>query len=129
MTLILAAKFVAYGTCLFLIPFCLQAYLTPLASLNVRSIGLLPAEDDRLTGLSNIRGSIGGLRLAIIAMMGLGAYSMNPQLCLGAAITLGGVSGGRLLSLVLEGWNTPSFVTGTAEVVMVLSMLHLGAFI
>lgn len=129
MTSILAAKIIAYGTCLFLLPFWLQAYFKPLASLNLKSIGLVPAEGDRLNGLSNLRGSVGGLRLTIIITMGVGAYTMSPDLCLAAAVAVGTVSSGRLLSLALDGWHKVSFITAASELVMALAMLHLGAWV
>ena len=125
-TTLAAAKFVVYGTCLFLLPFWLQAYFTPLASLNINSIGLLPSVTAELVGLSNIRGTVGGLRLAIIAMAFIGAFYKKPDLLLGAAITVGVVSLGRFISLVMDGWELISFVTAVGEVVIVLSMLHLG---
>lgn len=126
---IIAAKVVAYGTCVFLTPFWLKAYFQPMSPLSVRSIGLEPSEGDRLTGLSNIRGSIGGLRLAIIAMIVLGAYLQNPDLLLGAAILVGSVSAGRFISLPFDGWNGLSFFTAASEVLIAASLLHLGGFI
>ena len=125
-TLLAAAKFVVYGTCLFLLPFWFQAYFTPLASLNIDSIGLLPSATAELVGLSNIRGTVGGLRLAIIGMAFIGAFYKKPDLLLGAAITVGVVAFGRFISLVVDGWELISFLTAAGEVVIVLSMLYLG---
>ena len=129
MILIIAANVVVYGTCLFLIPFWLKAYFDPMSPLSLGSIGLVPSETDRLTGLSNIRGSVGGLRLGIIAMMGIGAYFQRPDLCLGAAILVGAIAAGRFLSLPLDGWNKLSFITASSEVIMVASLLYNGGFI
>lgn len=129
MSTILAAQFVAYGTCLFLTPFCLKAYFDPMSAMNIRSIGLVPSETARLTGLSNIRGSVGGLRLGIIAMMAIGTYYQRPDLCLAAAILVGAVSAGRFTSLAFDGWETMSFVTASWEAVMVACLLHLGGFV
>ena len=129
MFLIIAAKFVSYATCVFLTPFWLKAYFQPLSPLSVRSIGLEPSPEDRVTGLSNIRGSIGGLRLGIIAMSLAGLYFDRPDLCLGAAILVGAVSLGRYISLPFDGWNGLSFFTASAEVVIVASLLHVGGFI
>ncbi len=123
-TLLAAAKFVVYGTCVFLLPFWFQAYFTPLASLNIDSIGLLPSETAELVGLSNIRGTVGGLRLAIIGMSFFGAFYKKPDLLLGAAITVGVVSLGRFISLAMDGWELISFVTAAGEVVIVLSLLY-----
>jgi hypothetical protein len=119
------AKIVVYGTCLFLLPFWFQAYFTPLASLNIDSIGLLPSETAELVGLSNIRGTVGGLRLAIISLAFIGAFYKRPDLLLAAAITVGVVALGRFISLAIDGWELISFVTAAGEVVIVLSMLHL----
>lgn len=124
-----AAKFVAYGTCVFLIPFCAAAYLVPLSSLSLGSIGLEPAQSDTLTGLSNIRGSIGGLRLGIIAMAALGTYYQRRDLCLGAAIVVSAVAAGRFVSLGLDGWNLMSFVTAASEVVITVALLRVGGFL
>ena len=124
-TLLVAAKVMVYGTCLFLLPFWFQAYFTPLASLNILSIGLLPSAEAELVGLSNIRGTVGGLRLAIICMAFIGAYYKRRDLLLGAAITVGVVSLGRFISLAFDGWELISFVTAAGEVLIVLSMLHL----
>ncbi len=128
-TLSIAAKIVVYGSCLFLLPFWLQAYFTPMASLNLNSIGLIPAEADELVGLSNIRGSVGGLRLAIIILMFAGTYFKKPQLSLSAAIIVGAVAIGRFLSLGLDGWELISFITAAGEVVMVFSLLYLGGYL
>lgn len=124
-TLLAAAKIVVYGTCLFLLPFWLAAYFMPLASFNIDSIGLLPSESAELVGLSNIRGSVGGLRLAIIIMAFIGAFYKRRDLLFGAAITVGVVALGRFISLALDGWELISFVTAAGEVLIVLSLLHL----
>ena len=129
MTSILAAKIVAYGTCLFLAPFFVKAYFDPMSRLSLSSIGLEPSESDRVTGLSNIRGSIGGLRLAIITMIAIGTYYGRADLLLGAAILVGSISAGRFLSLAFDGWNWLSFATAAGEVVIVVSLLHVGDFI
>lgn len=129
MTSLLAAKLVAYGTCLFLVPFFLKAYFDPMSRLSLSSIGLVPSESDRVTGLSNIRGTVGGLRLAIIAMIAIGTYYERPDLALGAAILVGAIAGGRFLSLGMDGWNWLSFITASGEVLIVVSLLHIGGFI
>jgi hypothetical protein len=129
MTSILAAQIVAYGTCLFLLPFFLKAYFDPMSRLSLASIGLVPSESDRITGLSNIRGSVGGLRLAIIAMIAIGTYFERPDLALGAAILVGAVALGRFVSLGMDGWNWLSFATASGEVVIVVSLLHIGGFV
>ena len=123
------ARFVAYGTCLFLTPFFLAAYFDPMSGMSLGSIGLVPSETDVVTGLSNIRGSVGGLRLAIIAMIAIGTYYRRRDLCLGAAILVAAVSAGRFISLGLDGWNLLSFVTASGEVVIAAAMLHLGGFL
>lgn len=126
---IAAAKFIAYATCVFLTPFWLKAYFQPLSPLSIRSIGLEPSAEDRVTGLSNIRGSIGGLRLAIIVMSFVGVYFGRPDLCLGAAILVGAISLGRFISLPFDGWNGLSFFTASSEVLIAASLLHVGGFI
>lgn len=125
-SLLIAAKVVVYSTCLFLLPFWFQAYFTPLASFNIDSIGLLPSDTAELVGLSNIRGTVGGLRLAIMSMAFIGAFYKKPDLLLGGAITVGVVSLGRFISLAVDGWELISFITAVGEVVIVLSMLYLG---
>lgn len=125
----LAAKFVAYSTVAFLTPFCLAAYLVPLSTFNLGSIGLEPSVADYLTGISNIRGSIGGLRLGIIAMLIGGARYGRRDLSLAAAILVGAVSAGRFVSLGLDGWNLMSFITASWEVVITVAMLHLGGLL
>lgn len=122
--LLIAAKIVVYATCLFLLPFWFQAYFTPLASLNIESIGLVPSASAELVGLSNIRGTVGGLRLAIIVMAFIGAYFKRPDLLLGAAITVGVVALGRFISLAFDGWELISFITAAGEVLIVLSLLY-----
>lgn len=129
MTSTLAAQIVAYGTCLFLAPFYLAAILAPSSRLSLGSIGLAPSGPDPAPGLSNIRGTVGGLRLAIIAMIVLGVSAGRPDLSLAAAVTVGAVASGRFVSLALDGWNWLSFATAAGEVVIVLSLLHLGDFI
>lgn len=123
------SKFVAYGTCVFLTPFFLAAYFDPLSALSLESIGLVPSETERVTGLSNIRGTVGGLRLGIIVMIAIGTYRKSRDLCLGAAILVGAVSLGRFVSLGLDGWNLLSFITAAGEVVIVAAVLHIGGFI
>lgn len=122
------SRFVAYGTCLFLTPFFLLAYFAPMAPMNLSSIGLVPSETDAIVGLSNIRGSVGGLRLGIIAMIAIGVYYRRRDLCLAAGILVAAVSAGRFISLVLDGWNSVSFITAAYEVVIVAAVLHLGGF-
>lgn len=68
------SKFIVYSTVLFLLPFWILAYFSPMASMNIESIGLVPSETAQIVGLSNIRGSIGGLRLAIITLIVIGTY-------------------------------------------------------
>lgn len=128
MNLTHASKFVAYATCLFLAPFYLAAAFDPMSGLSVNSIGLVPMQHDTLTGLSNIRGSVGGLRLGIIAMILGGTYFKRRDLCLAAAILVAAVAAGRFISLGLDGWNLLSFVTAAGEVVITASMLHVGGF-
>ena len=128
MNLTHAAKFVAYGTCLFLVPFYVAAAFDPLSALSVSSLGLVPMETDTLTGLSNIRGSVGGLRLGIIAMTFGGTYFKRRDLCLAAAMLVAAVAAGRFISLGLDGWNLLSFITAAGEVVITASLLHLGGF-
>lgn len=123
------AKIVAYGTCLFLLPFWWAAYFAPLSSLSLDSIGLIPNAADHSTGLSNIRGSVGGLRLGIIAMIAIGTFYRRRDLCLAAALLVGAVSAGRFLSLGLDGWNLLSFTTAAGEIVITLAMLQLGGFL
>ena len=123
------AKLVAYGTCLFLTPFFVLAYFAPMAPMNLDSIGLVPAETTTILGLSNIRGSVGGLRLAIIAMIAIGVSQQRRDLCLGAGILVAAVSLGRFISLVVDGWDLVSFITAAAEVVIVAAVLHLGGFL
>ena len=129
MDLTLAAQIVACGTCLFLAPFFLAAYFAPMSRINLSSVGLVPSESDRIAGLSNLRGTVGGLRLAIIAMIAFGAYYDRSDLLLGAAILVGSIAAGRYLSLGLDGWNQRSFITATGELVIIASLLHLGGFI
>lgn len=129
MTSTLTAQIVAYGTCLFLVPFYLAAAFAPTSRLSLESIGLAPSGSDPIPGLSNIRGTVGGLRLAIIAMILVGVAADRPDLSLAAAITVGAVAAGRFVSLALDGWNWLSFATAAGEVVIVLSLLHLGDFI
>ena len=124
-----ASKFVAYSTCVFLTPFCLVAYFDPMSTLSLSSIGLEPSQAEFITGLSNIRGSIGGLRLGIIAMLVLGARFRRRDLCLSAAILVGAVSAGRFISLGVDGWQLLSFITASWEVLISVSMLHLGGFL
>lgn len=115
----------AYTTCVFLTPFCLAATFDPTSYLSLSSIGLEPAASATLTGLSNIRGSIGGLRLGIIAMIAVGTYGRRRDLCLGAAILVAAVAMGRFISLALDGWELLSFVTASSEVMITAAMLHL----
>lgn len=120
-----AAKFVAYATCVFLTPFCLAAYLDPTSWLNASSVGLEPSPSDPLTGLSNLRGSIGGLRFGIIAAAALGTWQRRGDLCLAAAIIVAAVAAGRFLSLALDGWEPLSFATAASEVVITAALVHL----
>ena len=129
MNLTLAAQIVSYGTCLFLLPFFLAAYFAPMSRINLASVGLVPTESNRIAGLSNLRGTVGGLRLAIIAMILFGAYDGRSDLLLAAAILVGAIAAGRYLSLGLDGWNKTSFITATGELVIVAALLHLGGFV
>ena len=72
-----------------------------------------------------VRGSIGGLRLGIIAMIAVGTYGRRRDLCLGAAILVAAVAMGRFISLALDGWELLSFVTASSEVMITAAMLHL----
>ena len=128
-TLFMASKFVAYSTVLFLLPFWVLAYFYPMATMNIDSIGLLPSETAQIVGLSNIRGSIGGLRLAIIVLIIIGTYYKKQDILLAVAFLVGSISFGRYLSLVIDGWDIISFITATGEVIIVLSLLHIKQFI
>lgn len=112
-----------------LTPFFLAAYFAPVSTLSLGSIGLVPAADEVTTGLSSIRGSIGGLRLGIMLMIGWGTYAQRRDLCLAAALLVGAVSCGRFISLPIDGWNLLSFITAAGEVIISASVLHLGGFL
>ena len=120
-----AARVVATGTCVFLTPFCIAAYFDPMSWLNVSSVGLVPSDTDPLTGLSNLRGSVGGLRLGIIATAAIGTWQRRSDLCLAGAIVVAAVAAGRFLSLALDGLESASFATATSEVVITTALAHL----
>jgi hypothetical protein len=124
-SLLIAAKFIAYSTVLFLLPFWVLAYFVPMAEMNINSIGLLPSETAELVGLSNIRGSVGGLRLAIIALIIIGAYFKKRDVLLSVGILVAVVSAGRYLSLMVDGWELIGFITATGEVMIVMSLLYI----
>lgn len=124
-TLLTVSKFIAYSTVLFLLPFWVLAYFNPMASMNIDSIGLLPSETAEIVGLSNIRGTVGGLRLAIIALIVIGTYYKKPDVLLAVGILVGAVSAGRYLSLILDGWELIGFVTATGELMIVMSLLNI----
>ena len=124
-TLITASKFIAYSTVLFLLPFWVLAYFNPMAPFNIDSIGLVPMESAQVVGLSNIRGTVGGLRLGIIAMIIIGAYYKKPDVLLSVAILVGVVSAGRYISLVIDGWELIGFITATGEVLITASLLYI----
>lgn len=127
-TLLVVSKFIAYATVLFLLPFWVLAYFNPMASMNIDSIGLLPSETAEIVGLSNIRGTVGGLRLAIIALIVIGTYYKKRDVLLAVGILVGAVSAGRYLSLIIDGWELISFVTATGEVMIVMSLLYIRRF-
>ncbi len=124
-TLLIASKFIAYSTVLFLLPFWVLAYLDPMASMNIDSIGLIPSETAQIIGLSNIRGSIGGLRLAIIALIIIGTYYKKRDVLLSVAILVGTVSAGRFISLAIDGWELIGFITAAGEVIITTSLLYI----
>ena len=124
-TLLVIAKFIAYSTVLFLIPFWVLAYFNPMADMNIGSIGLLPSESAQIVGLSNIRGTVGGLRLAIIVLILIGTYYKKRDVLLSVGILVGTISAGRYLSLVLDGWELIGFITATGEVMIVMSLLYI----
>lgn len=124
-SLLIAAKFIAYSTVLFLLPFWVLAYFVPMAQMNINSIGLLPSETAELVGLSNIRGSVGGLRLAIIGLIIIGAYFKKRDVLLSVGILVAVVSAGRYLSLMVDGWELIGFITATGEVMIVMSLLYI----
>lgn len=127
-TLLNASKFIAYSTVLFLLPFWVLAYFNPMAPFNIDSIGLVPMESAQVVGLSNIRGTVGGLRLAIIALIIIGAYYKRRDVLFSVAILVGAVSAGRFISLVIDGWELIGFITATGEVMIVLSLLYIRRF-
>jgi hypothetical protein len=124
-TLLIASKFVAYGTVLFLLPFWVLAYFDPMAPMNIDSIGLVPSEAAQVVGLSNIRGTVGGLRLAIIVLIVVGMYYKNRDVLLAVAILVGAVSTGRFVSLAVDGWELVGFITAAGEVMIVVSLLYI----
>ena len=124
-TLLNASKFIAYSTVLFLLPFWVLAYFNPMAPFNIDSIGLVPMESAEVVGLSNIRGTVGGLRLGIIAMIIIGAYYKKPDVLLSVAILVGVVSAGRFISLVIDGWELIGFITAAGEVMITASLLYI----
>lgn len=124
-TLLHASKFVAYSTILFLVPFWVLAYFNPMAPFNIDSIGLIPMESAQVVGLSNIRGTVGGLRLAIIALILIGTYYKKRDVLLSVAILVGTVSFGRYISLVIDGWELIGFITATGEVMITTSLLYI----
>lgn len=124
-TLLTASKFIAYSTVLFLLPFWVLAYFNPMAPFNIDSIGLVPMESAHVVGLSNIRGTVGGLRLAIIALIIIGAYFKKRDVLLSVAILVGTVSAGRFISLVIDGWEQIGFITAAGEVLITSSLLYI----
>ncbi len=124
-TLLNASKFIAYSTVIFLLPFWVLAYFNPMAPFNIDSIGLVPMESAEVVGLSNIRGTVGGLRLGIIAMIIIGAYYKKPDVLLSVAILVGVVSAGRFISLLIDGWELIGFITATGEVMITASLLYI----
>ena len=124
-TLLNASKFIAYSTVLFLFPFWILAYFNPMTPFNIDSIGLVPMESAEVVGLSNIRGTVGGLRLGIIAMIIIGAYYKKRDVLLSVAILVGSVSAGRFISLVIDGWELIGFITATGEVMITTSLLYI----
>lgn len=124
-TLLNASKFIAYSTVIFLLPFWALAYFNPMAPFNIDSIGLVPMESAQVVGLSNIRGTVGGLRLGIIAMIIIGAYYKKPDVLLSVAILVGVVSAGRFISIVMDGWELIGFITATGEVMITSSLLYI----
>lgn len=124
-SLLNASKFIAYSTVLFLLLFWVLAYFNPMAPFNIDSIGLVPMESAQVVGLSNIRGTVGGLRLGIIAMIIIGAYYKKPDVLLSVAILVGVVSAGRFISLVIDGWELIGFITATGEVMITSSLLYI----
>lgn len=124
-TILNASKFIAYSTVLFLLPFWVLAYFNPMAPFNIYSIGLVPMESAEVVGLSNIRGTVGGLRLGIIAMIIIGAYYKKRDVLLSVAILIGAVSAGRYISLVIDGWELIGFITATGEVMITSSLLYI----
>ena len=124
-TLLTAAKAITYLTVIFLLPFWFLAYFVPMAEMNITSIGLVPEATMEIVGLSNLRGSIGGLRLGIILLLFLGAFYKKPDLLLGGALVVAVVSLGRFISLVADGWELISFITATGEVMIVAGALYL----
>lgn len=124
-TLLNSSKFIAYSTVIFLLPFWVLAYFNPMAPFNIDSIGLVPMESAQVVGLSNIRGTVGGLRLGIIAMIIIGAYYKKPDVLLSVAILVGVVSAGRFISLLIDGWELIGFITATGEVMITASLLYI----
>jgi len=124
-TLLNASKFIAYSTVLFLLPFWVLAYFNPMVPFNIDSIGLVPMESAQIVGLSNIRGTVGGLRLAIIALIIIGAYYKKRDVLLSVAILVGTVSTGRFISLSIDGWELIGFITATGEVMITTSLLYI----
>lgn len=124
-TLLNTSKFIAYSTVLFLLPFWVLAYFDPMAPFNIDSIGLVPMESAQVVGLSNIRGTVGGLRLAIIALIIIGVYYKKRDVLLSVAILVGTVSAGRFVSLVIDGWDQIGFITAAGEVMITTSLLYI----
>jgi hypothetical protein len=124
-TLLTASKFIAYSTVLFLLPFWVLAYFNPMAPFNIDSIGLVPMETAEVVGLSNIRGTVGGLRLAIIALIIIGVYYKKRDVLLSVAILVGSVSAGRFISLMIDGWELIGFITAAGEVMITTSLLYI----
>lgn len=119
------SKFIAYATILFLLPFWALAYFNPMAAFNIDSIGLVPSETAEVVGLSNIRGTVGGLRLAIITLIIIGTYYKKRDVLLSVAILVGAVSTGRFISLVTDGWELIGFITAAGEVMITTSLLYI----
>ena len=73
-----------------------------------------------ITGLSTLRGDIGGMFLASAVMLGWGILRGQTMLFVAVAVLMGAIAFGRLVGFIVDGANAQVIAPFVVELVMVV---------
>jgi len=120
-----AIKFIIILLCVPLLVLGLPSMFNPMMPQVLEKISLIPDANNTIKGLNTIRGIVGGLLLGSVAMMLIGLWKKNTTWYLANAVLMGIAVLGRIVGLVIDGFNSafmpPLIIEIVIAVVMVLA--------